>query len=802
MKITKTLGLAISFGAAVCLDSQTAAQETTNSADLSVIADLAGEEDGRIPLFLEVFLNGHATNLVAEFALDPLTQTMYSPTSELVEVGLKPKSRGSKMVALRSISGLSFVYHEEQQSIDITAPLTALRTDVISAVQEQEVLDPDRSFGAVLNYNLDAIYQKQSDDATSHSFSSLLDARVFAPFGTLRSSGVLRFADENNGNPEYIRLESKFQFSSVKKRLTFIAGDLQSSVPLWGRSIRMGGVQLRRDFSLRNDLVTQQLLTFDGAAAIPSTVDVFIDNNRAYSTDLEAGPFRLEDLPVQGGAGDALIVVTDVNGRRTSKSVSFFVSNRLLKRNVLDFSIEAGYARQSYGLSSNDYGVDGIVSGSFRYGLTERFTVEGHVEAKSDLTLYGIGVTTVPFNLAEVSCAIGQSEYVSKRAAFAQCSAATQIGKVSLNGSVQVAQTGFADLATASGVDFLSAGVLTTNGSLLEAPTKLTTLGINMPSYDGSFGLGYVQAERANSNDELITASYGQQFLGGRGAMSFYGSYDIQSGDSRAGLGLTLTTGKRTNARATTSYDATGNVSAGVGLSRTISDQPGDYGYTADLQSNGFGGLSVSGRGEYLGRYGKSALEVSTFGGTSRANAQFDGAVATVGGAFAIGRTVYDSFAIVDVGVGGVPVSVHNREVAKTNFTGNALVTGLSSLRRNRVAVDVSDLPVNLSLNATAMDVVPNIGAGVRVTLANKSGAAAVVVLTGADGNPLNVGSVAYLNGWTEEFFVGYGGETYLEGVKQSNKLEVKTDTGSCSASFELPVSEEPVPVVSQVVCN
>ena len=243
-------------------------------------------------------------------------------------------------------------------------------------------------------------------------------------------------------------------------------------------------------------------------------------------------------------------------------------------------------------------------------------------------------------------------------------------------------------------------------------------------------------------------------------------------------------------------------LSAGVGLSRTISDQPGDYGYTADLQNNGFGDLSLRGRGEYLGLYGKSALEVSTFDGSSRVNAQFDGAVATAGGAFAIGRTVYDSFAIVDVGAGGVPVSVHNREVAKTDFTGNALVTGLSSLRRNRVAVDVSDLPADVSLNATAMDVVPNIGAGVRVTLANKSGAASVVVLIRADGNPVNVGSVAYLNGRSEEFFVGYGGETYLEGVKQRNDLEVQTDTGSCSASFELPVSEEPVPVVSQVVCN
>lgn len=129
----------------------------------------------------------------------------------------------------------------------------------------------------------------------------------------------------------------------------------------------MGGVQLRRDFGLRSDLITQQLLSFDGSAAVPSSVDVFIDNNRTYSTGRDAGPFRLEDLPVSAGPGDALIVVTDANGRRTTKAVSFYVSRKLLKKGVLDFSIEAGQTREGCGLESNAYGTD--VFSQTVYGL-------------------------------------------------------------------------------------------------------------------------------------------------------------------------------------------------------------------------------------------------------------------------------------------------------------------------------------------------------------------------------------------------------------------------------------------------
>ncbi|WP_162232872.1 fimbria/pilus outer membrane usher protein [Cypionkella psychrotolerans] len=351
---------------------------------------------------------------------------------------------------------------------------------------------------------------------------------------------------------------------------------------------------MRRNFGLRSDLITQQLLSFDGAAAVPSSVDVFIDNNRAYSTGRDAGPFRLEDLPVRAGAGEALIVVTDANGRRTAKLVSFYVAHNLLKKGLLDFSIEAGRTRDGYGLDSNDYGTDGIFSGSLRYGLTERITLEAQVQTKSDLGLVGFGFTTVPFDLAEVSVAGGVSDYAGKTASFAYGALQTEICPMEISGSVRWAQKGFADLTYTTGVDYLGQTEIEDSASLLE----------------------------------------------------------------------------------------------------------------------------------------------------------------------------------------------------------------VQSYHRNRVSVDLADLPADLALDASGMDVVPGIGSGVKVKFRGDTEDSAVIVLRGADGTPLEAGMIAVLNGGGEEFIVGFDGETLVQGLRRTNQLTVQSDTSTCTASFDFTAQPGALQKIEGVLCQ
>ena len=260
--------------------------------------------------------------------------------------------------------------------------------------------------------------------------------------------------------------------------------------------------------------------------------------------------------------------------------------------------------------------------------------------------------------------------------------------------------------------------------------------------------------------------------------------------------------GKRRSLRATSSVDPDGTALGGVYIARAISDQQGDYGYAAEVQRDSAGAIRFSGRGDYLARYGRVGLELRTGDGATGLRAQMDGAVAMAGGAMAFGSRVSDSFAIVDVGVAGVPVAVHNRAVARTGRGGKALVTGLQSNHRNRVSVDLDDLPADLALDASGMDVVPGIGSGVRVKFRGDTEDSAVVVLTGANGAPLEAGMTALLNGGSEAFFVGFGGETLVQGLKRHNRLIVQSDTSQCSASFDFTAQSGALQVIEGVRCQ
>ncbi len=100
------------------------------------------------------------------------------------------------------------------------------------------------------------------------------------------------------------------------------------------------------------------------------------------------------------------------------------------------------------------------------------------------------------------------------------------------------------------------------------------------------------------------------------------------------------------------------------------------------------------------------------------------------------------------------------------------------------------------------MDVVPGIGSGVKVKFRGDTEDSAVIVRMGADGTPLEAGMIALLNGGSEEFIVGFDGETLVQGLKHNNQLTVQSDTGSCTASFDFAAQTGALQKIEGVLCQ
>ncbi len=365
-------------------------------------------------------------------------------------------------------------------------------------------------------------------------------------------------------------------------------------------------------------------------------------------------------------------------------------------------------------------------------------------------------------------------------------------------------EDGFADLAYATGVDYLGAGQIGTTAPLLEVPSALDILSLSIPvtKDDRRLGLALIRSERATTKDLIASASFGTSLGGGRGAVSLFGSHNFVSDESRLSLNLSMALGKRTQARTSLSSRGHGKNQAGVYVSRPISDKVGDYGYGIQLEQ--LETLSIAGvRGEYRGRLGRVGAEIQTGNSGSRLRAEVEGALVFSGGGFGMGNSIQDSFALVEVGIPDVPVYLQNREITRTGPGGRALVPGLSAYRNNRVSLDIDDLPAGTAPGVSAKDVVPTRRAGAYVDFQTQSGPTETIILRDASGAVLPAGSIVTLNGSKTDLYVGYDGLTWLEGVRPDNTLSVLSDLGRCKASFAgTPGGDSATTEYQAVICR
>ena len=89
--------------------------------------------------------------------------------------------------------------------------------------------------------------------------------------------------------------------------------------------------------------MTWPLPAFSGEAAVPTSVDLFINGYRSGSTRLQpGGRLPLTNLPYINGAGDAVLVTTDALGRQVSTTLPFYVSSDPLKQGLKRRRRDAG----------------------------------------------------------------------------------------------------------------------------------------------------------------------------------------------------------------------------------------------------------------------------------------------------------------------------------------------------------------------------------------------------------------------------------------------------------------------------
>src|SRR5476649_771973 len=340
--------------------------------------------------YLPIVVNGQSDNQVVP--------VVYRNNAYWVEAGVLAKNhvhlngQQQGLVNIATLPQVKANYVAATQQLILQVPDDWLPKQDVSGDNLIGYTPAQSSTGLLFNY--DAYYTDPHDGP--RSVATYLEQRLFSSVGILTNTGTWRYNMDNGGNnggsaqDGYLRYDTYWRYNDEQRLISYQVGDFVSNSLTWSNSARMAGLRISRNFSVRPDLVTYPLLQYSGTAAVPTTVDLFLNGFKASSNNLNSGPFTLTNVPYINGAGEATVVTTDALGRQVSTSVPFYVSNTLLRSGLSDFDLSLGAVRQNYGISDADYS-DAAFSGIYRYGITDYLTLSSHGEATNGLALGGLG---------------------------------------------------------------------------------------------------------------------------------------------------------------------------------------------------------------------------------------------------------------------------------------------------------------------------------------------------------------------------------------------------------------------------
>ncbi len=756
-------------------------------------------------LQLDVVINGVPSQMIGSFVLFD-DRRIGATANELRDVGLDigPRRSPEDIVRLDDIPGVTYEYDEPKQAIRIAAPDALRKGQSFDVGGAKESPRARSDWGVLLNYDLLGV----SDQAALYRSLALPDAsltfdgRVSSPHGMFEQTGIV--AERLNQPTTFTRLGSLLQRSDEDNLVTYSAGDVINGGLAWTRPIRLGGLQAQSDFALRPDLITMPLLSLGGVAAVPSTVDVYVNNTRAFSQAIAPGPFNLTNIPVVSGGGNAEVIVTDASGHVTRTTAPFFASAALLAPGLMSWSIEGGYPRLDYGSASDVYDHSFVGSASLRRGIFDWLTVEGHSEDGAGLFNGGLGAAVRLGAFGVASFAVAGSSIDRSAGAQFYASLETRLFGLSLTASSQRATRNYADLASATAQPLTAPAVTpATFFSSFDPPTALDNVTLSAaPPFDPKsvVGASFIHAQYSAANtSEIVSASYSRAlpFDASLAATAFR---DFGSRKNTGVLvGLTFPLGGSasvsTQASRTRSGDALGLVAA-----KPLGPDPGSFGWSVqDLQgANVYRAASAS----YRSPYGVAQAGVSANGSAASASLELRGSIVAAAGDFFLANWIDDGFAVVGVGAANVTVFDENRPVGKTDASGKLLVSALRSYERNRISIDPSSLPADVEVADTNQIVAPanHGGAFVNFNLRRDSNAALATIKL-PDGGYVPAGTEGRMDDGAE-FVVGYDGQAFLDDLKSTNSATIGLAGGPCRIAFDFAPTTGEQTRVGPLVCR
>jgi outer membrane usher protein len=685
---------------------------------------------------------------------------------------------GLALYPLRAFEGLTFKVDEVSQTLTVDAPAHLFESVQVDANSRDRSSVSSTPPGGFFNYDIVATHSSLGLGA-----NALLEAGAFGRFG----AGVTRYVERKHSlGTESVRLDTTWTLDRPESLASLRVGDaITGASSGWGGAVRFGGVQWASNFATQPGLVTMPLPSVGGESALPSTLELYVNDALRMRQDLPGGPFTVRDVPIMSGDGQIRVVVRDLLGREQVITQSYYSSPQMLRRGLHEFSIEAGAVRENFSLASNDYGRPLIV-GTERYGFTNRITGEIHAEVLEDQQTAGVsaGVLVGDTGILNFAAAGSRSETGTGQLAafgFERTAARFSIGLNATLASDAFTRIG---LMPGESVPKLN-GQLFANVALGRAGS-LSLMGARQQFHDGE-------------TTDLVSLRHSLN-LRGFGYLSLSA---LRVAGARSETSFALMFGRAVGRLGSTSMSITSDEEGLAGYAQMQRGVPAGTGFGYKVRARAGDVQATEGAVSYQNGVGTYSLDAQQVDGAVQTRASMGGGLALMGAGFFPSRRIDSSFAIARVGdQANVRIYRDNQLVARTNADGYAILPGLRAYEENQISIEQSDLPLDVSVKALREKAVPAFRSGMLLTFPIERARGALLTVMLENGEPLPAGSVVTVSGQSESFPSGLRGEVYISQLADRNRLRAVWAEGTCEFDVAYTPSDDPLPLLGPYECR
>ena len=693
-------------------------------------------------------------------------------------------SDGVRYVSLRGLApDVTFSLDRELGELHVTtaAKMRTLTTIDLSVAAPRGI-EYTRATSLFINYAING----DMSDATE--FRETARVGAVAEAGLTVGPALIYSAASAPTRGELVRGMSNASVDLPGSMIRIVAGDDVAGGGRLGSSTVVGGLHVRRDFSIDPYFVARPTLTHSGVVTAPSTVEVYRGGQLVRRESIAPGPFRVEDVVGASGT-DAQIVVKDSYGlSRATMTTLVAPPVGLLAPGLAAYEYSVGFARHELATASFDYR-ELTGTALYRRGLSSRLTAGIRAEANPSIINSG-ALATVQLGRLTIESSGG----VSRTSAAVDAAAAIDLG-------MQYRSVGFSTLMRYVGDRYATLDLdldedrsrFSTETSASWSPTSNTTL------------LATGVLERRRDAGDRVRGGVGLNLrLFGDFALLLSGSAAASKQVGRvmeASATIMTTLGPRTFASVRAGAEA-GRLAAAATVARAT-PREGGIGYQVD--TNYGVSPSVSARVSATGSLGR--VEASAMWDTvrTRAGISLAGGLVVIGGRAFATRPVQGGFALVRApGAGGSRVFLENQDAGELDDRGDLVLPELQAYYANRIRLDAHDLPLDISLVDLEHLIAPPRRGGAIVRFVSGSGA--IVrgrVVVERDGKVVDASygdiilDVPPLRGP-----IGHGGVFELEPVPAGRRTgTVELDGKKCTLVIDVPENRREVDV-GEVRCR